>query len=112
MKKDVEMVEKKQRKCHNIGMKRLILLLCLFIPLSAFAYQGYDTYTVIGKNGNISGYVQRQGNTYYNSNGSTYYPQNHGTYYGSFNTYQKLGNTIQDVTGKRYIQMDNLIYEE
>lgn len=52
-----------------------ILSLCLFIPVSALGYQDYNNYTVIDRNNNASGFVQRQGNSYYSSNSSTYSPQ-------------------------------------
>lgn len=99
---------------HNRVMKKFIFILslCLFIPVSALGYQDYNNYTVIDRNNNTSGFVQRQGNSYYSSNSSTYSPQKNSMYYGNFNSFQKQNNVIQEVNGKRYIQQGNLIFED
>lgn len=82
------------------------------MPVSALGYQDYNNYTVIDRNNNASGFVQRHGNSYYSSNSSTYSPQKNSMYYGNFNSFQKQNNVIQEVNGKRYIQQGNLIFED
>lgn len=94
-------------------MKYFLILSILLYAIPTLAYGDYNNYTVVGSDRSSTGYVQQVGSSYYGSNGVTYTPQGNGRIYSNTgSTYEKHGNVIQEVNGKRYVQMGNMLYEE
>lgn len=94
-------------------MKCFLILAVLLFATPAFSYGNYDNYSVVGKNGNTTGYVQQIGGSYYGTNGATYTQIGNGRFTSNTgSTYEKHGNVIQEINGKRYVQMGNVLYED
>ena len=86
-------------------MKYFLILAVLLFATPAFSYGYYNSYTVVGNDQNSTGYVQQVGSSYYGI-GNGRFTSNTGS------TYEKHGNVIQEVNGKRYVQMGNVLYED
>lgn len=94
-------------------MKYFLILAVLLFATPAFSYGDYNNYSVVGNDRNSTGYVQQVGSSYYGTNGASYTPIGNGRFFSNTgSTYEKHGNIIQEVNGKRYIQMGNMLYEE
>lgn len=94
-------------------MKYFLILSILLCAIPTLAYGDYNNYTVVGSDRNSTGYVQQIGNSYYGTNGATYTQIGNGRFTSNTgSTYEKHGNVIQEVNGKRYVQMGNMLYEE
>lgn len=94
-------------------MKHFLILAVLLFATPAFSYGNYNSYTVVGSDRNSTGYVQQVGSSYYGTNGVSYTQIGNGRFTSNTgSTYEKHGNVIQEVNGKRYVQMGNMLYEE
>ena len=94
-------------------MKYFLILSILLCAIPALAYGDYNNYTVVGSDRNSAGYVQQVGNSYYGQNGASYNQIGNGRFTSNTgSTYEKHGNVIQKVNGKRYVQMGNVLYED
>lgn len=94
-------------------MKYFLILAVLLFATPAFSYGNYNNYTVVGSDRNSTGYVQQVGSSYYGTNGTSYTQIGNGRFTSNTgSTYEKHGNVIQEVNGKRYVQMGNVLYED
>ena len=94
-------------------MKHFLILAVLLFATPAFSYGNYNNYTVVGSDRNSTGYVQQVGSSYYGTNGVSYTQIGNGRFTSNTgSTYEKRGNVIQEVNGKRYVQMGNVLYED
>lgn len=97
----------------NIVMKYCFVFAVLLFATPAFSYGDYNNYTVVGNDRNSTGYIQQIGNSYYGTNGVSYTQIGDGRFTSNTgSTYEKHGNIIQELNGKRYVQMGNMLYEE
>lgn len=94
-------------------MKYFLILAVLLFATPAFSYGNYNNYTVVGSDRISTGYVQQVGSSYYGTNGASYTQIGNGRFTSNTgSTYEKHGNVIQEMNGKRYVQMGNVLYEE